>query len=315
MDYLHIIPSKGLNGCFYLDMPLFKALKKLRSFSSKLPSIRLIEESPTKRLIIDIPDSRLRLIFDDLYQHLLLIEIDCLPHSTPFLPIMFQSQLHTDYSAILLHISACPYKQLQLSPTDTIEQYSGISALMTENQLAKLFVHKGTVMPLNTVREEVRVYEVRVLDKVVIRHATGKTEELRWGMFPETVVEVMGPPENVRYNKKEEFCYVYVAEGIEFWFDSEKPGVKKMVLHTNMMEDIMFNEFQRCNYVIYSEKGEINPLTKFEEIREMIEEKPVDIGIKRLSFGFKPSQYFKYPGIIFEVLSTDYISSITLTKQ
>ena len=84
-------------------------------------------------------------------------------------------------------------------------------------------------------------------------------------------------------------------------------------MHTNMLEDIHFNEYERCNYIIITGQGDITPKTRFTEIMKFFEGEPIEIGIRRHAHGYKSTQYYKYPGIIFEVMHTGYISSVILS--
>ena len=147
MDSLHIIPGKGLSGYFSLDMSILKALKKLRTFNIKHPGIHLIEESSTKRIIIDIPENHIKLVFDENYQILLIIEIDCRDNNFSKLPIMYKAKMYKNYNDILSALDA-PYKLLSNEENINIEQYNGLSVLIKDNSLLKIFIHKNNSLPL-----------------------------------------------------------------------------------------------------------------------------------------------------------------------
>lgn len=338
MDCLHIIPGKGLSGYFFLDMSLQKAIKKLRSYSSKLPCVNIVEESSTKRIIVEIPECRIKLIFDECYQRLLIIEIDCRNSTCPRLPLIFQSKMYTNYSEILKAFETSSYKQLELSensesssniksfprtpstlhvcPSQVIEQYLGISLLLSSQELSKIFIHKNSTLPLIKNDIRVRIYEVRPLEKIMIRHSTGKIEDINWRIAPENLIELMGAPDYVRYRQGDnsgDFFYIYSSEGMDFLFSNEQNVLRKVIMHTNMLEDILFSEYERCNFIVYTDKGEVIPLSNFDQVKEKFEDKPVDVGIRRHGYGYRPTHCFKFPGVIFEILDTGYIASLALT--
>lgn len=311
MDVLHILPGKGLSGYFLLDVSLLKVLRKLRDFSAKLPNINIIEESSTKRILIEIPSSRLKLIFDDLYQRLLIIEIDCQENANPNIPIMFQSQLYTNYSEIL-KVFDTSYKDLPISENLNIKQYPGISVLSSGDTIEKLFIHKNNSLPLykNTIPQ--RSYKVNSFGNIEIQYASGKSEDLDWNSPPESVIELLGPPDYVRYkhNETAEFFYIYSNEGIDLLFIGPNYQLKKAIMHTNFIEDILFGEYERCNFFIHSQSADLTPMMKFSEFAE----NPVEIGIQRHAHGFSPSQYYKVQGMVVEVLHTGYMASVTIEK-
>jgi Uncharacterised protein family (UPF0183) len=315
MDSLHILPGKGLSGHFFLDMSLLKAIKKVRGFSTKLPCVNVIEESGSKRILLEIPDNRLRLVFDDLYQKLLIIEIDCRGSVLPCLPIMYESQMYTNYSDILKTLDPSS-KPVNISEDLMIEQHQGVSVLIRNNTLVKVFIHKGNSLPIQRNNLKVKQYQIKLLDKVVMKHSTGKMEDIAWNIIPEALIDLMGPPDYVRYKTSNEtihYFYTYIGEGIDFLFESSKNQLIKIFMHTNMLEDIFFNEYERCNYVIITEKGDINPLNTFQEIKDIMQAEPIEVGIRKHGFGYKHTTCFKYPGVIFEVLHSGYIASITLS--
>ena len=308
MEYLHIIPGKGLSGYFYLDMSISKAIKRLRSFSSKLPNIQIIEELSTKRLIINIIESRLKLIFDELYQTLIILEIDLSESSRPSIPLMFQSTLITDYSTIPCTPSS---SLIEISSTTQIHQYKGYSLLLSPNPV-KIFIHKGSIFPLDDLQIKVRIYEV-TQEKVSIKHITGKNEDIDWDLFPEEVVEILGPPDFVRKDEDgQEFWYVYKHEGVDFVFDAQRNRLVEICLHTNMVDSFEFNEYDRCQFLILLDGRTVNVLDKFEDFREMIGEEVREIMQKRHSCGFKPTSFYQAGKLVFEVLHTGYLSSVSI---
>ena len=315
MDSLHILPGKGLSGHFFLDMSLLKAIKKLRNFSIKLPCINIIEETYSKRIIIEIPDTSLKLIFDEQYQKLIIIEIDCRNPSEYKLPIMYQSKMYTNYSEILKDLDSS-YKPLQTSNNKLIEQRLGMSILSEENRLLKLFIHKNNSLPLHRNKLKARVYQIRPFDKIVLINVSGKEEDLSWNLFPEAVIDLLGPPDYVRYKTIEnysDYFYSYVTDGLDLLFSSENHQLYKIIMHTNMLEDILFNEYERCNFVIFANEGEITPMTNFLQIKDMFDNAPVEVGVRKHGHGYKPTQYFKCNGILFEVLHTGFIASVSLS--
>ena len=208
------------------------------------------------------------------------------------------------------------YKPLQLSESASIEQYPGISVLAPANNLQKLFIHKDKHLPLYKNSVQARIYQVRLLEKLVIQHSTGKREDLEWNLPTEAVIEILGPPDLVRHKTGEQatdFFYTYFSEGIDLLFAGTDYLLSKIIMHTNLLEDIVFGEYERCNFVISTRNGDVNPQTRFSEAVEKLEGEPGEIGIRRHTHGFRPTQYFKYPGAVFEVLHTGYIASVTIS--
>lgn len=312
MECLHIIPSKGLSGFFYLDTSLCKTIKKLRTFSSKLPNIEIIEETQTKRLIIDIKEARLKLVFDELHQVLIIIEIDLRDNEKPKIPIMFQLNLYTEYSDLATCIEF-PGDVIELNESHQIHQFQGFSVLTSSSGLEKIFIHKKSELPIRECLIKTRLYEINQCKTVSIKHITGKSEDIPWNLFPEAAVDLLGTPDSVKaLPDTMDFFYVYKSEGIDLLFEGEKNVLKEIVMHSNMIESIEFNEYDRCHYLVYLDGFTITPLSKFGDFKEYLSEPVQEVYQKRHSHGYKPTTFYKSDMLVFEVLSTGYISSLSL---
>jgi hypothetical protein len=309
MEYLHIIPTKGLSGYFYLDMSLSKAIKRLRSFSSRLQNIQIIEETSSKRIILNIPDSRVKLIFDDLYQTLQLIEIDLSQNEKPRIPLMFQSSLISDYSELQSQVDL-PGEVLEISPNLKIHQFKGFSLLLSPT--SKIFIHKSNSFPFDEIAVKVRIYEV-TQGKVSIKHMTGKSEDIDWLLYPESVIDLLGTPDSVRRSEENtDFLYVFKHEGLDFVFDGEKNQLVEIIMHSNMPESIEFNEYDRCHFLLHFDGVSVNPLNRFEEFQQFLHQPVVEVHQKRHTHGFQPTSFFQAGRFVFEVLQTGYVASVAV---
>ena len=312
MECLHIIPSKGLSGFFYLEMSLCKAIKKLRTFGVKLPDIQIIEEVRTKRLVVDVKEARLKLVFDELYQVLIIIEIDLRDNEKPRIPIMFQLGLYTEYS----QLGKCfnlPGDLIEFPGSFEVHQFQGYSVLVRSSNPEKIFIHKKSVLPIKDSFVKTRLYEIHQGQYVTIKHTTGKSEDIPWNLFPESVIDLMGTPDSVKpLPDSLDYFYVYKSEGIDLLFEGGRNVLKEIIMQTNMPESIEFNEYDRCHYLMYLESGTVTPLSKFSEFRELLPGPVQEIYQKRHTHGYKPTTFYRSGMVTFEVLSTGFIANLSV---
>lgn len=312
MECLHIIPTKGLSGFFYLEMSLCKAIKKLRTFGFKLPDIQIIEEIRTKRLIVDIKEARLKLVFDELYQVLIIIEIDLRDNEKPKIPIMFQLNLYTEYS----QLSSCfnlPGDLIELPGSFEIHQFQGYSVLASSLGPEKIFIHKKSSLPIKDSFINTRLYEIHQGQHVTIKHTTGKNEDVPWHLFPESAIDLLGTPDSVKALPDSlDYFYVYKSEGIDLLFEGGRNVLKEIIMHTNMPESIEFNEYDRCHYLMYLDGTSVTPLSKFSEFKEFLTSPVQEIYQKRHTHGYKPTTFYRSGMLIFEVLSTGFIANLSV---
>lgn len=180
MDSLHVIPGKGLSGQLFLGMSLTKAIHKFKNLSTKIPEVQVVEEIETKRIYLVVPECRLKLIFDNLYQKLIIIEIDCIETETPFIPIIYQSQVYTDYQEIVTMLDES-YKSVILNENVCLESYQGISVVKDSNLITKILVHKGQALPdsnQSQILPKNNQFLIDVNNKIVVKYPNGKIVDL-----------------------------------------------------------------------------------------------------------------------------------------
>lgn len=132
------------------------------------------------------------------------------------------------------------------------------------------------------------------------------------------MIEILGPPNELYYKQSQntqccDYFYNYFSEGFDLMFDGNTNNLKKAILYTNMPDYCLFNEYDRCNFIINLPNQELNPLSKWEDIVTLFQEPLRDEGNRRNPHGYDPSRYFSYKGMLFEVLSSGYIGSVTLS--
>lgn len=328
MDSFNIQPGRGLGGLFYLDMPINRAINKLQSFSSRVPEVRLITQTSSQAILLNIPDYRLTLIFHELFQTLVMIEIDCRPSRGREIPLFYSSQLLTNYSELpnLIQSSYIPEK---IEGNSTLEHYKGITLITSSNDLLKILIHKGNTIPHNGERgADVDTFIVHLRSKIEFKKAVGHVYRLEWHCFPEAVVEILGAPDKVYYKARNktacsDYFYNYFELGVDLLFDGNKHTLKKIVMHTNQPENMLFNEYTRCHFQIYDRNGEgehIDSLTNYAKVQEFMKRVyeqncPIEVSLRRYPYGFKPTQYCSYPEITFEVLQSGLLASVILTPH
>ncbi|CAG9312861.1 unnamed protein product [Blepharisma stoltei] len=319
MDSLHVIPGKGLGGQFTLGMSITKAINKFKNLSTKIPEVQVVEEIETKRIYLIVPDCRIKLVFDELYQKLIIIEINCTECEAPNILIVFKSQMYSNYQEILNDLEDS-FMPNYLDENIILETYHGMSIIRDQGKLSKILIHKGNKLPeiQGIQMPKINEYLVYLNEKIIVKTPNGKSIELAWGSFPETVIEILGPPDELFYKQSQnvqsnDYFYNYFSEGFDLMFDGNSNQLKKAILYTNMPDYYLFNEYDRCNFKLFVNEHLVNPLTKWDEIIEIFEGHPKDEGNRRYPYGFEPTRYFSFKGVLFEVSNSGYIGSITIS--
>lgn len=327
MDSFNIQPGRGLGGLFYLDMPINRVINKLQSFSSRVPEVRLITQTSSHSIILSVPDYRLTLIFHELYQTLDTIEIDCRPGRGHEIPILYMNQMLRDYSE-LPNLIESSYIPERIEGNSTLEHYKGITLITQENTLLKILIHKGNTIPNNGGRStEVDLFLIYLGNKIEFKKAVGHVYKIEWNCFPEAIIEILGAPDKVYYKARNktgcsDYFYNYFDLGVDLLFDGNSHTLKKIVMHTNQPENMLFNEYVRSHFSIFSSTGEgdsINPLTNYSKVQEFMQASgqiaPLEVSLRRYANGFKPTQYCSYRGVTFEVLQSGLLASVILTPD
>lgn len=316
METFRVKPGRGVLNHYSLDTPVNIVLKELREKSTKLPSIKLIDNSQSKRIYIQV--GPVFLIFDAYSQRLKVIELDLVPDESNRYKIELEGIVYMDFQELCANLNG-PCKSVQLSDYCHLYSYSGLSLVVNSGVPTKLLIHLGDSLPKtwSASGDHFSADVVVELDnKRISVIKGGASHTLEFGQFPEDFYDSLGAPEQVKY-----IChgivYSYFHLGIDVIFAAETHGMERITLHTNFPDHLLFKEYNRCLFEIRTEGSthSLNPLSTWEAVQEFMsssarteESKPI---LKQWKFGVAATTVHVYNGVAFEVLNSGRIGSVS----
>jgi hypothetical protein len=133
METLRIKAGRGLLGQYSLDSLVNDVLRDLQGDSTQLPCIKLVDDTKSKRIYIQV--ASVCLIFDSFSQRLKVIELDLNPVTR--YKAEYEGNGYADYEELCssLH-GTC--KQVELTETCQVYTYDGLSVVVNAGKLTKL---------------------------------------------------------------------------------------------------------------------------------------------------------------------------------
>jgi Uncharacterised protein family (UPF0183) len=149
--------------------------------------------------------------------------------------------------------------------------------------------------------------------------------------FGDTLQDVLcaiGPPEEVFVKEKDQmgihtaeegskfaqdYFWNYFSLGFDILFDGPTHAVKKLVLHTNLLNHYLSMKYSRCNFKFEDLEGEITHSCTWSSIKKVLGEPigpPVIFEREDNPFGF--TSFYAYTNCLFEVSKGEKIASVTL---
>ena len=111
----------------------------------------------------------------------------------------------------------------------------------------------------------------------------------------------------------QDYFWNYFSLGFDVLFDGTSHVVKKLVLHTNLLNHYLSMKFSRCNFKFEDLEGEITHSCTWSSIKKVLGEPvgpPVIFERDENPFGF--TSFYAYTNCLFEVSKGEKIASVTL---
>mmetsp|Transcript_10639 Transcript_10639/g.20573 ORF Transcript_10639/g.20573 Transcript_10639/m.20573 type:complete len:319 (-) Transcript_10639:2917-3873(-) len=314
METLRVLPGRGINDYYFLDSLVNSVLDKLRKKSTQLPCIRLVDDTKSNRIYIQV--GCVSLIFDSYTQRLKVIELDLLPDKASRYKIEYEGNVYADFDELCSSLHGT-FKEIQPTENCRIYTYDGLSVVVNDRTPTKLLIHLGdSLAKVWTASGEHFTSAVKIdLSSTRIQLVKDRTSHtITFGIYPEELYERLGPPSQVKHIGRA-YVYSYFELGIDAVFSAETHGLERLTLHTNFPDHLLFKEYNRCLFEIRAEgtSGSVNPLSTWEAVQEFMASRRVEpkVMAKHWNFGVSATSVQVYSGVSFEVLKSGRIGSVS----